>query len=51
MGGDILDLYHDYLLVSTKKATATGLSELVNNAISHDPIAQFLVGEALNGKF
>jgi hypothetical protein len=28
MGGGILDLYSDYLLVSTKKATATGLAGL-----------------------
>jgi hypothetical protein len=30
MGGDILDLYSDYLLASTRKTMATGLSELVN---------------------
>jgi hypothetical protein len=51
MGWDILDLYRNYLLVSTKKVMATGLSELVNNAISHDQITRFLAGEALNGKF
>jgi hypothetical protein len=50
MGGDILDLYGDYLLVSTGKATATGLSELVDGAISHDQITRFLGGEELNGK-
>jgi hypothetical protein len=50
MGGDILDLYSDYLLVSTKKATATGLSELVDKSISHDQITRFLAGEELNGK-
>ncbi|MDR0656521.1 MAG: hypothetical protein LBG22_09440 [Treponema sp.] len=33
MGGDILDLYSDYLLASTRKVTATGLSELVDKAI------------------
>ncbi|KAA6322959.1 hypothetical protein EZS27_027554, partial [termite gut metagenome] len=42
-------LYSDYLLVSTKKATATGLSELVDGAISHDQITRFLSGEALDG--
>jgi hypothetical protein len=50
MGGDILDLYSDYLLVSTRKTTATGLSELVEGAISHDKITRFLAGEELNGK-
>jgi hypothetical protein len=50
MGGDILDLSSDYLLVSTRKTTATGLSELVDGAISHDQITRFLAGEELNGK-
>jgi hypothetical protein len=50
MGRSLLDLYSDYLLVSTKKATATGLSELVDGAISHDQIMRFLAGEALDGK-
>jgi hypothetical protein len=50
MGGDILDLYSDYLLASTRKTTATGLSELADGAISHDQITRFLSGEELNGK-
>jgi hypothetical protein len=50
MGWDILDLYSDYLLVSTRKTTATGLSELVDGAISHDQITRFLAGEELDGK-
>jgi hypothetical protein len=50
MSRDILDLYSDYLLVSTRKTTATGLSELVEGAISHDQITRFLAGEELNGK-
>jgi hypothetical protein len=50
MGGDILDLYSDYLLVSTRKTTATGLSELMDGAVSHDQITRFLSGEELNGK-
>jgi hypothetical protein len=48
MGGDILDLYSDYLLVSARKAT--GLSDLVDKAISHNQITRFLAGENLNGK-
>ncbi|MDR2446216.1 MAG: transposase [Treponema sp.] len=51
MGGDILDLYSKNLLVSTRKAAATGLSELAEGAISHDQIARFLAGEELDGKF
>jgi hypothetical protein len=50
MGGDILGLYSDYLLASARKTTATGLSELVDGAISHDQITRFLSGEELNGK-
>jgi hypothetical protein len=50
MGGDIPDLYSDYLLVSTRKATATGLSKLAEGAISHDTITRFLAGEELTGK-
>jgi hypothetical protein len=42
MGGDILDLYSDYLLVGARKATATGLSELADRAISHDQITHVL---------
>jgi hypothetical protein len=51
MGGDILDLYSDYLLASTRKATATGLSELTGGAISHDQITRFLAGAELDGKY
>jgi hypothetical protein len=50
MDRDILDLYSDYLLVSSRKTTATGLSELVEGAIGHDQITRFLAGEELNGK-
>jgi hypothetical protein len=49
MGGGILDLYSDYLLANTWKATATGLSELTDGAISHDQITRFMAGEELNG--
>ncbi|MDR2095785.1 MAG: hypothetical protein LBP76_09755 [Treponema sp.] len=50
MGGDILDLYSDYLLVSTRKTAATGLPELAGGAISHTQITRFLSGEELNRK-
>jgi hypothetical protein len=34
-GGDMLDLYSDYLLAGTRKAAAAGLPELADGAISH----------------
>jgi len=37
-----LDLYTDYLLSSTGPTTATGLSRLVDGALSHDPITRWL---------
>jgi hypothetical protein len=39
---DMLDLYTDYLISQNKYATATGLSDLVDNEISHDKITRFL---------
>lgn len=39
---DMLDLYTDYLLSSSGQASATGLSRLVDGAISHDSITCFL---------
>ena len=38
----ILDLYSDYLIASFRMATATGLSELMDGALSHDRISRFL---------
>jgi hypothetical protein len=37
-----LDLYTDYLTVTFGYATATGLSQLLDGAISHDAITRFL---------
>jgi hypothetical protein len=37
-------------VVSPRKTTATGLSELAGGAISLDLICRFLSGEELNGK-
>lgn len=37
-----LDLYTDYLLTTVHQATATGLSRLVDGAISHDGITRLL---------
>ncbi len=37
-----LDLYTDYLLSSTGPTTATGLSRLLEGALSHDHITRWL---------
>jgi len=47
---EIEDLYIDYLLASTGKTTATGLSELLGNRISHDKITRMLNGRELTEK-
>jgi len=39
---DMLDIYTDYLICQNKYATATGLSELVDGAFSHDKVTRFL---------
>ena len=45
------DLYTDYLLASTSRTTATGLSDLLEGSISHDKITRLLSdGEAFNSK-
>lgn len=42
MNKELLDLYSDYLLSSFSLVTATGLSEMVDHAYSHDQITRFL---------
>ncbi len=42
MKTDYLELYTDYLISSNGQATATGLSAMVDNAVSHDQITRFL---------
>lgn len=37
-----LDLYTDYLLSSFGRTTATGLSNMLNQAVSHDDVTRFL---------
>jgi len=39
-----LDLYTDYLLSSFGLATATGLSEVLDKAVSHDDVTRFISG-------
>jgi DDE superfamily endonuclease len=50
MRHDILDLYTDYLITSTKYTTATGLAKIFDNEFSHDAITRFLSGEELDNK-
>ena len=44
MDKQLLDIYSDYLLCSFGMTTATGLSALLDGAISHDKITRFLSG-------
>jgi len=45
MKAQLLDLYTDYLLSSFGQATATGLSRMVDGAVSHDQITRMLAGD------
>ncbi|HEX4946398.1 MAG TPA: transposase [Blastocatellia bacterium] len=45
MNKNLFDLYTDYLLCSFGPVTATGLSQLVDGAVSHDQITRLLAGE------
>ncbi|MGI4875497.1 MAG: IS701 family transposase [Janthinobacterium lividum] len=45
-----LDLYTDYLLSSTGPTSATGLSRLVDGALSHDQITRWLNATYLDSK-
>ena len=42
MNTDYLELYTDYLISTFGAATATGLSEMVSGALSHDRVTRFL---------
>lgn len=47
---DLLDIYTDYLIGSFGLTTATGLSTLLNGAISHDRIQRCLASSPKTGK-
>jgi hypothetical protein len=47
---ELLDIYTDYLISSFGLTTQTGLSRLLNGAISHDRIQRFLSQEPKTGK-
>lgn len=46
-----LDLYTDYLMTTTGKATCTGLSKVLDNAYSHDAFTRLLSGSDFDSKF
>src|SRR5215469_3900627 len=50
MEGELIDLYSDYLLCSSRQTTATGLSKLTGGLISHDAITRYLSGNEMNSK-
>ena len=50
MNRDLIDLYSDYLLSSFGATTATGLSDLLEGALSHDQITRFLAQEDFDSK-
>jgi len=50
MNFKLLDLYSDYLLSSLSATTATGLSELMRNEISHDQVSRMLNSRRLEPK-
>ena len=47
---DKLDLYTDYLLTTVHQATATGLSKVVDGAVSHDQITRLLTENEFSSK-
>jgi hypothetical protein len=47
---ELLDIYTDYLISSFGLTTGTGLSHLLNGAISHDRVQRFLAEPARSGK-
>ena len=46
-----LDLYTDYLMITTGKATCTGLSKVLDKAYSHDAFTRLLSGSDFDSKF
>ena len=50
MNEEILDLYTDYLISSSGQTTATGLSRLLNGAVTHDVFTNFLAESDLKSQ-
>ncbi len=47
---ELLDLYSDYLISSFSYTTATGLSQMLDNQITHDKMTQFLSSREYTSK-
>lgn len=47
---DMLDLYSDYLISSFSYTTATGMSAMLDNEISHDKVTRFLSARTYDSK-
>ena len=47
----ILDLYTDYLMTATGKATCTGISKVLDNSFSHDCFTRMLSSLDIDSKF
>ena len=47
---ELVDLYTEYLIASPGKTTATGLSILTDNLVSHDKITRLLASGKINSK-
>ncbi|HHQ4115538.1 TPA: IS701 family transposase, partial [Legionella pneumophila] len=50
MNKELLDIYSDYLISQGGHATATGLSSLLNEEISHDKVSRFLRADDYGSK-
>src|SRR3954454_8608029 len=50
MNKDLLELYTDYLLSAFSYTTATGLSKMTNQEVSHDKVTRFLSEEDLDSR-
>jgi len=50
MNKELLDYYTDYLITSQSYTTATGLSRILNQAISHDKFTRFLASGEYGSK-
>ena len=50
MKTDYLELYTDYLICSNGYTTATGLSNMMDNEVSHDQITRFLLKSEFDSK-
>ena len=50
MNKELLETYSDYLISSFSYTTATGLSEMLDGAMSHDKITRFLATQSFDAK-